>query len=457
MKKASVLVFVIFIIVSLQTAFSEYWEKTSIPSVGIKALALCDNDSYMSNNALIAITIDNKIYRLRYGNGIPNQNAEELNPSIDSIEYTSIAALDSTIYLGTNKNGIYYSSDMGNSWNNIKQNIGDEYISSISVNKHYSYPNNIMKYILVGTKNDLFVSYDNSNQWNKMDNELNGKDIYKIFTFDDINYVSEMCVFISTNESEVYVTNDMNFKFEKTNFSVNEKEKINSISVDNENNIYYAISDSVLYKYDDNSTWQVESIDSQPKLMNTILSFQHVILCGIIKEKLNNYKPEDFPIPSGNNLFVSSIDKGIKLYSERQFEKYWLDANDSIKNKSTTSIVANSDRFQGIFFAGTQNEGVYKLEIIIGSVNFSDNNFDLNLISSNDQLVKLKLNLISDDYVTLELYDLQGNKVKEIYKDYLSEGEHNLDLDISDMQSGIYFIKLQMNGRTTVKKMLVVR
>ncbi len=126
MKKASVLAIVIILIVSFQTAFSEYWVKTSIPSVEIKALALCEYGHYSNNNALIALTNDNKIYRLSYSYDYISNNSEELKPSNDSIEYTSIASLDSTIYLGTNKKGIFYSSDMGNSWNNITENIGDE-------------------------------------------------------------------------------------------------------------------------------------------------------------------------------------------------------------------------------------------------------------------------------------------------------------------------------------------
>ncbi len=457
MKKASVLAIVIILIVSFQTAFSEYWVKTSIPSVEIKALALCEYGHYSNNNALIALTNDNKIYRLSYSYDYISNNSEELKPSNDSIEYTSIASLDSTIYLGTNKKGIFYSSDMGNSWNNITENIGDEYISSISINKHYSYPNNT-KYILVGTNKGLYVSYDNSNQWNKMDNDLNGKDIYKIFTFDNINHVSEMSVFITTNDSEVYVAKDMNFNFYKTNFSNNAKESINSITLDGEINLCYAISDSILYKLDETRTWQAESIDSQPKMMNTILSMQHYILMSVNKEKLINYKPEDFPVPGGNNLFVSSIDKGIMIYNDYQFGPIWYNANDYIQNKSTTSIVKNSDNFGGIFFAGTKNDGVYYLKIIVGSVDFSSNNSsDLKIIESNDWLVKLKLNLTSDDFVNLELFDLQGNKVKDIYNNFLSSGEQILDLDISDLQSGIYFIKLQCNGKTTVKKMMVAR
>jgi hypothetical protein len=458
MKKASVLAIVIVCIVSFQTAFSEYWGKTSIPSVGIKALAFC-NVKYVNNTgALIALTKDNKIYRLFFNNDNITNNTEELKPSVDSIEFTSIAAIDTTIYLGTNKKGIFYSTDFGNSWNNITQNIGEEYISSISVNEHYNYPNKNTKYILVGTKNGLYISYDNSNQWNKMDNELNGKDIYKIFTFDYINYIDEMDVFISTNDSDVYIATDMNFKFDKTYFKDNTKEKINSISVNEFNNLCYAISDSILYKLDETSTWQAESIDSQPKLMNTIISFQFEALSGYKKDSLINKYQEDFPIEYDQNLFVSSIDKGIMIYSERQYEKFWLDANDSIKNKSTTSLITNYHISDSYFFAGTKNDGIYYLKILIGNVDFSSNNSsDLTIINDNDRLVKLKLNLTSYDFVKLELYDLQGNKMSDIFNDYLSEGEHNLDLDISDLQSGIYFIKLQLNGKTTVKKMLVTK
>jgi hypothetical protein len=192
--------------------------------------------------------------------------------------------------------------------------------------------------------------------------------------------------------------------------------------------------------------------------MNTIIPIDYAILLGFKQEKLNNYYYDFFPIPGGQNYFVSSIDKGMMIFNEDQFDgNSWYDANDYIQNKSATALVSNNLRFDAKIFAGTKNDGVYILKIPVGSVEFSDNSSDLTIINSNDQLVKLKLNLTSDDYVNLELFDLQGNKVNDIFNDYLSEGEHKLDLDISGLQSGIYFIKLQLNGETTIKKMIVTR
>ena len=66
-------------------------------------------------------------------------------------------------------------------------------------------------------------------------------------------------------------------------------------------------------------------------------------------------------------------------------------------------------------------------------------------------VVTIRLNANNSGNVTVNIIDLQG---KLILEQHISEG-HNLELDIADLQSGLYFVKLNANNKSLVKKLVI--
>ncbi|MEM5566071.1 T9SS type A sorting domain-containing protein [Psychroserpens sp. AS72] len=66
-------------------------------------------------------------------------------------------------------------------------------------------------------------------------------------------------------------------------------------------------------------------------------------------------------------------------------------------------------------------------------------------------VVTIRLNANSFGNVTVNIIDLQG---KLILEQHISEG-NNLELDIADLQSGLYFVKLNVNNKSLVKKLII--
>jgi len=88
-----------------------------------------------------------------------------------------------------------------------------------------------------------------------------------------------------------------------------------------------------------------------------------------------------------------------------------------------------------------------------------DNNIAIGLYPnpvSKNELLKADFNLINASNVTLSLYDLLGNKVKDIAQGYFTSGEHKTDVNISDLSAGMYIYKIQAGNASTSKKVTII-
>jgi hypothetical protein len=78
-----------------------------------------------------------------------------------------------------------------------------------------------------------------------------------------------------------------------------------------------------------------------------------------------------------------------------------------------------------------------------------------NPISKSD-ILKADFNLVNASDVTIDLYDLLGNKVKEIANGYFTSGEHTTDVSISDLNSGLYIYSIRAGNSVATKKVNIV-
>jgi hypothetical protein len=78
-----------------------------------------------------------------------------------------------------------------------------------------------------------------------------------------------------------------------------------------------------------------------------------------------------------------------------------------------------------------------------------------NPVSKSD-ILKADFNLVNASDVTIELYDLLGNKVKEIANGYFTSGEHTTDVSINDLNSGLYIYSIRAGNSVATKKVNIV-
>jgi hypothetical protein len=69
--------------------------------------------------------------------------------------------------------------------------------------------------------------------------------------------------------------------------------------------------------------------------------------------------------------------------------------------------------------------------------------------------LNLSMHLKETSNVNIVMVDLQGRIVKNVYSGQQPGGLRNLEMDLSGLQQGLYFVRVNADGQSMVKKVLV--
>jgi hypothetical protein len=82
------------------------------------------------------------------------------------------------------------------------------------------------------------------------------------------------------------------------------------------------------------------------------------------------------------------------------------------------------------------------------------NGFDIQP-NPTDAFLQLFYNLPSNGNVNINIFDIEGRKIKQLQRTNFSEGFHSHIIDVQDLEAGIYFIQLEINdANSQVKKFI---
>ena len=70
---------------------------------------------------------------------------------------------------------------------------------------------------------------------------------------------------------------------------------------------------------------------------------------------------------------------------------------------------------------------------------------------------KFNIEIPRTEYTKVSIYNMQGQKVKNLFSGILDAGTHNLSWNASDMPSGIYFIKLNYSNQSNTQKVILMK
>lgn len=126
----------------------------------------------------------------------------------------------------------------------------------------------------------------------------------------------------------------------------------------------------------------------------------------------------------------------------------FTNSNDMVFSDSYTEqlMTVSGDTTNGYTATGEVNvaAGTLGLDSFENSGQFSA------VVSPNPSLGKSELiiNLVQPSEVIVDIVDINGRVIKEIGKNSLGNGQSKIDLDISDLSSGIYFCKIKVHNVT---------
>ena len=74
---------------------------------------------------------------------------------------------------------------------------------------------------------------------------------------------------------------------------------------------------------------------------------------------------------------------------------------------------------------------------------------------STDNFTTISLDLLVARNINIEICDIFGRKIKQIYDDFANVGNFNEKFAISDLAKGTYFFKIQIGNDYRIEKIII--
>ncbi|MBI5403622.1 MAG: T9SS type A sorting domain-containing protein [Ignavibacteriae bacterium] len=72
-------------------------------------------------------------------------------------------------------------------------------------------------------------------------------------------------------------------------------------------------------------------------------------------------------------------------------------------------------------------------------------------------VTKINYALPKQGLVTLRIYDVLGREIKTLVNEVKAPGEYSVDFNGAELSSGVYFYRMESNGFTDIKKMMLIK
>jgi hypothetical protein len=72
-------------------------------------------------------------------------------------------------------------------------------------------------------------------------------------------------------------------------------------------------------------------------------------------------------------------------------------------------------------------------------------------------VTQIEYSLLKSGVINLSVYDITGKFIRTLVKEYQEFGTYKISFDASGMASGIYFYKLETNGYSEMRKLLLIK
>lgn len=361
----------------------------------------------------------------------------------------SITSSGTSILAGTWGNGVYRSVDNGSNWTQTVLNTQSVYCLTSSGN-----------YVYAGTDSTgLFVSSNNGISWTQ--NGFIGMTI-------ECLAVNGNTVFAGTWQNGVYISTNNGLNWTQSSLY---NRTVWSLTVSG-SNVYAGTNNNGVYVSTNNgTTWTQSSLNSitvwSLATIGTNL-FAGTQSGGVYVSTNNgsnwsqtamNNKTVYALYPSGNNLFAGTELNGVFLSTNNGTA--WLDKNQGFVPVPDIGslLIAN-----GYIFAGTYGRSVWRRGYteVIGVRQISETvpsyySLKQNYPNPFNPSTIIKFDILKNSYANLSILDVSGREIETIVKGKLDVGTYEVNFDASRYPSGTYFYKLETEGFSGTKKMILLK
>jgi hypothetical protein len=391
-------------------------------------------------------------------------------------EISSMFCFGEDLMVGTQGDGIFKTADNGSTWTNINGDLGNLMVNDIR-------GGGAPTVIWVATANGAFYTFDHQNYMNCTSPPLANNDI-RYFWFGDSNSSSADWA-IGTNGGGIYVSPELTGPWTvSSNGLTGDALDINDISGYSDDEINVAVSATeggVFISTDTLVNW----ISKNSGLSGESLHVNRIAVLGTLMliatdsgifysiDLGDNWVPV-IPAEKFNDLLIQPSGTGISIFAVGDNAYYSPDLTNFFQLDLTgmtgeiTCIAQNSTHtFLGTSIPGKGIEntgGLFRKpndQLITGIIDHGFQEFSLVELDQNYPNPCMNSTAISyflkrAGKVSFYLYDMMGKSVFIIDQGMQTAGKHSLDIQVSDLDPGIYFYTLKLDSHKLQSRKLVI-
>ena len=392
------------------------WTKVIPPGnvSGIQNIAKDDRYIYGGGSyGLYRVDLNNYTWE-KLTNGIPG-----------NVYVTDLAVSDSVIIVVNGTSYIYRSTDYGNSWN-----ISD--VSGLWSGSVITSSQNGVFFIGSSGISNLFKSIDYGLTWEILNNPLSGSDVQAI-------YLKDSSLYVGLSSSGILVSSDMGENWVRDNTGLASKNVTSFTNIGSD--IYAGTKLNGIYKKEAGII--IPPSDST--------EFEIKILSDSIF-----YSSENLKFIWSSSKIANSY--RFQLAGDSIFSKLIIDEEDIF---DTTYILSSLDynkyyycRASGVTILWDNHFSTIQKIRIANPSNFLIYN---NYPNPFNNSTIIKYGVPYKNMVELELFDILGRKLKTLLKQEHEPGEYKFALEMGNLSSGIYIVRLKAAGFSKSIKIVLLK
>ena len=412
-----------------------------------------------------------------------------------TVKVNSIVIRDSSIFAGTNGDGIFVSTNNGENWKSINEGLQSKVVHTILVNgKTLSARQSPLDSegslttgqtrIFAGTETGVSVSTDNSENWRSINSGLSGLGVWSLGISADT--VGDTTIFAGSSNG-VYSSTDRGENWKVTGLSTTIM-PVHSLIILNRYIFAATFSEGLFISQDNGLTWKNTIItrkdESLPEMIAPICSitksfgsFSHY---NIIAGSYGGLYYMDYKDPGFNgDISLTNLNAPILCFANRNDTLFtaqsgyffWLYYNfiglkfdfEHLNIPYLENYVYSLALNNGYIFAGTE-DGIWRFSYP-GAITGVESPRDVpagfvleqNYPNPFNPATAITYRLPVASNVTLIVYDLLGRPVATLVNERQNAGSHSVKFDAGGLPSGVYFYRLQTGSFVRTKKMILLQ
>lgn len=398
---------------------------------------------------------------------INNINAQWTSITIPntSTDVTSLSAYVDTVFAGLSGDGIFKSLDLGNTWVDINNDLSNKFINKIQPGP--------WPMLFVSTANGPFYTIDQLSYFDATSTGLTTTDIthYYIGGENDNNDFT-----IGTNGGGFFYGPELDGPWTAANNGLSGNALvINSFSgYSDDENTYYILGTNggVYFSNDEFTSW----VDGSTGLTGDQLHVTGVALLSnfaIICTENGAFYSLDYGISweviyentkFNQLLMFPGSGGGINLFLFGETSYYTPDLQNWVEFSTPGEVISGATTSENLFIATTNTKdgaSLYSQPISWILTSVKENKSAKNSISIQQNSpnpftnsTKFSYYIPHNQKIELDVIDMYGRTVVNLFKGYMKSGNHEKIINSSNLESGIYTVRIKGESATSSIKII---